>query len=85
MHMVPDMKTIRIERHMHDVYLYIYNRLNAGADVDLITNEVLSKFAVQWTYPVKPDILYDFVHSHVTQAFFYLNEYMHGYDEDKLK
>lgn len=67
------------QRHINEVFLYIYNRLVAGKDPLDVRDEVISKFSVELAFfECKPEMFENFVEELCLQAYFYVTKRIYG-------
>lgn len=64
----------KYQTHINDIYEYIHNRLQTEVDLQVITDEVLTKYKPYIYFPVKHDILYELVYRLVDQAYYHVNK-----------
>jgi hypothetical protein len=74
------------QKHLYEVFLYIWNRLSVGIDIEKVKTEVLTKFysELAW-YDVTPEMHENFVEELVLQAYFYLTKRIFGEEDCETK
>jgi len=70
------------QKHMNEIFLYIYNRIAIGIDVLTVRDEVIRKFSPELAfYDVTPEMCENLVEELCLQAYFYINKRVFG-EED---
>lgn len=72
------------QRHLNDIFLYIFNRITASVDAMEVKEEVLDKFYAElaW-FDVLPEMHENFVEELCLQAYLYITKRIYG-DEDAI-